>query len=61
MNKKTIITILLVLVTMAGQAQSPIPESIVDTYWRNEVTGDWEIGFTEIVPSMIAKYGSMTM
>ena len=45
--KKTIITILLVLVTMAGQAQSPIPESIVDTYWRNEVTGDWEIGFTE--------------
>lgn len=47
MNKKTIITILLVLVTMAGQAQSPIPESIVDTYWRNEVTGDWEIGFTE--------------
>ena len=47
MNKKNIITILLVLVTMAGQAQSPIPESIVDTYWRNEVTGDWEIGFTE--------------
>ena len=25
--KKTIITILLVLVTMVGQAQSPIPES----------------------------------
>ena len=44
MNKKTIITILLALVAMAGQAQSPIPESIVDTYWRNEVTGDWEIG-----------------
>ena len=47
MNKKTIITILLVLVAMAGLAQSPIPESIADTYWRNETTGDWEIGFTE--------------
>ena len=40
MNKKTIITVLLALVAVAGQAQSPIPESIVDTYWRNEVTGD---------------------
>ena len=47
MNKQTIITILLALVAMTGLAQSPIPESIVDTYWRNEVTGDWEIGFTE--------------
>lgn len=47
MNKKTIITILLALVAMAGQAQSSIPESIADTYWRNETTGDWEIGFTE--------------
>ena len=38
MNKKTIITILLVLVAMAGQAKVSIPESIADTYWRNEVT-----------------------
>ena len=45
--KKTIITILLALVEMTGQAQSSIPESIADTYWRNETTGDWEIGFTE--------------
>ena len=62
MNKKNIITILLVLVTMAGQAQSPIPESIVDTYWRNEVTGDWEIGFTEscaIYDCKIWQYGNI--
>ena len=62
MNKKIIITILLVLVTMAGQAQSPIPESIVDTYWRNEVTGDWEIGFTEscaIYDCKIWQYGNI--
>ena len=39
MNKKTIITILLAIVAMTGQAQSPIPESIVDTYWRNEEIG----------------------
>ena len=60
--KQTIITILLVLVTMAGQAQSPIPESIVDTYWRNEVTGDWEIGFTEscaIYDCKIWQYGNI--
>ena len=62
MNKKTIITILLALVAMAGQAQSPIPESIVDTYWRNEVTGDWEIGFTEscaIYDCKIWQYGNI--
>ena len=35
MNKKTIITILLALVAMAGQAKVSIPESIADTYWRN--------------------------
>jgi len=46
-KKPTIITILLALVAMTGQAQVSIPESIVDTYWCNEVTGDWEIGFTE--------------
>ena len=60
--KKTIITILLVLVAMTGQAQSPIPESIVDTYWRNEVTGDWEIGFTEscaIYDCKIWQYGNI--
>lgn len=62
MNKKTIITILFALVAMAGQAQSPIPESIVDTYWRNEVTGDWEIGFTEscaIYDCKIWQYGNI--
>ena len=62
MNKKIIITILLALVEMTGQAQSPIPESIVDTYWRNEVTGDWEIGFTEscaIYDCKIWQYGNI--
>ena len=62
MNKESIIVILLALVVMAGQAQSPIPESIVDTYWRNEVTGDWEIGFTEscaIYDCKIWQYGNI--
>ena len=62
MNKQTIITILLAIVAMTGQAQSPIPESIVDTYWRNEVTGDWEIGFTEscaIYDCKIWQYGNI--
>ena len=48
--RRTIITILLALVAMAGQGQVKyvtVPESIVDTYWRNEKTGDWKIGFTD--------------
>ena len=63
MNKKNIITILLALVAMAGQAKVSIPESIADTYWRNEVTGDWEIGFTEscaIYDCKIWQYGNIT-
>ena len=49
-RKKSIITLLLALVAMAVQAKGncdSIHESLVDTYWRNEVTGDWDIGFTE--------------
>ena len=40
---KSIITTLLFLVALAGQAQEIKP--IADTYWRNEATGDWLIGF----------------
>ncbi len=50
MKKKTIITALLALVVLAGQGQVKyvaVPESIVDTYWRSEKTGDWKIGFTD--------------
>lgn len=43
MNKKSVITALLAIVSMAGQTQKI--ESITDTYWRNEATGDWVIGF----------------
>ena len=46
MNKKIIITALLALVVMAGQGQT-IEAELADTYWRNETTGDWEIGFTD--------------
>ena len=45
MNKKTIISILLALVVMAGQAQNTVG-TLADTYWRNEKTGDWLIGIT---------------
>ena len=45
MNKKIIISILLVLVVMAGQAQNTVG-TLADTYWRNEATGDWLIGIT---------------
>ena len=45
MNKKTIISILLALVAMAGQAQNTVG-TLADTYWRNEKTGDWLIGIT---------------
>ena len=41
MNKQTIITILLVLVAMTGQAQARTGQ---DVCLRNEATGDWLIG-----------------
>ena len=41
MNKKTIITILLALVAVAGQAQV---KSSLDLCLRDEVTGEWLIG-----------------
>ena len=41
MNKKTIITILLALVAVAGQAQVRTGQ---DVCLRNEATGDWLIG-----------------
>ena len=42
--KKLFLSVLLALVAMIGKAQEN--ESIADTYWRNEATGDWVIGFT---------------
>ena len=44
--KSTIITALLALVVLTGWAQN-IGTELADTYWRNEQTGDWDIGFTE--------------
>ena len=44
--KKTITTMLFVLVTLTGWAQSKL-ETLAETMWRNEQTGDWDIGFTE--------------
>lgn len=41
--KKLLSTALLALVAMAGQAQNV--NTIADTYWRNEATGEWYIGF----------------
>ena len=46
MNKKTIMTFLLALVAVAGQAQEA-ENGLADTYWRNETTGDWLIGITK--------------
>ena len=46
MNKKAFITALLALFTMTGQAQRFV-DQLADTYWRNEQTGDWLIGFTQ--------------
>ena len=43
MNK--IITVLLALVAMAGQAQN-LKSGLSDTYWRSDATGDWLIGIT---------------
>ena len=44
--KKTILTTLLFLVALTGQAQR-FADQLADTYWRNEQTGDWLIGFTQ--------------
>ena len=44
--KKTILTTLLFLVALMGQAQK-FADQLADTYWRNEQTGDWIIGFTQ--------------
>lgn len=44
MNKQTIITILLAIVAMAGQAQVRTGQ---DVCLRNEATGDWLIGLFE--------------
>ena len=43
MKRLLLSTILLTLVALMGQAQEIKP--IADTYWRNEATGDWFIGF----------------
>ena len=45
MNKQTIITILLVLIALSGQAQN-LKSGLSDTYWRSDTTGDWLIGIT---------------
>ena len=46
--KKTIITILLTVITLTVSAQVSLPSSVLtDTKWRNEMTGDWEIAFFE--------------
>ena len=44
MNKKTIFTILLALVALTTFGQA---HGLADTYWRNEQTGDWQIGFAD--------------
>ena len=45
--KELLSALLLTLVALAGQAQKVKSQSevLVDTYWRNEATGDWFIGF----------------
>lgn len=44
--KKAIITTLLFLIAITGLAQNKIG-ILAGTMWRNEQTGDWDIGFTE--------------
>ena len=44
--KKAIITTLLVLIAIPGLAQNKIG-ILAGTMWRNEQSGDWDIGFTE--------------
>ena len=41
--KKLLSIIMLMLVVLSGQAQNV--NTIADTYWRNEATGEWFIGF----------------
>lgn len=45
--KKSFSTLLFTLVVLAVQSKEikPQDETIADTYWRNEATGDWFIGF----------------
>ncbi len=45
--KKSFSTLLFTLVVLAVQVKEikPQDETIADTYWRNEATGDWFIGF----------------
>ena len=45
MKKTLIIAILLALVALTGWAQDTNIRTLADTYWRNEATGDWLIGF----------------
>lgn len=56
MNKQTIITILLAIVAMAGQAQVRTGQ---DVCLRNEATGDWLIGLFKNMPYITAKSGNM--
>ena len=42
--KKTILTALLALVALTAFG---LGNTIADTFWRNEQTGDWQIGFAE--------------
>ena len=46
LNKKTIITALLAIVTLAGQAKEIVRE-LLPSYWRDDQTGDWVIAFTD--------------
>lgn len=45
--KKSFSTLLFTLIVLVVQAKEikPQDETIADTYWRNEATGDWFIGF----------------
>lgn len=59
--KKAIITTLLVLIAIPGLAQNKIG-ILAGTMWRNEQTGDWDIGFTEkyaIYDCRLWEYGNL--
>ena len=47
MNKTIITTIMFALVAMTGWAQDTKIGTLAETMWRNEQTGDWDVGFTE--------------
>ena len=47
MNKTIISTIMFALVAMTGWAQDTKIGTLAETMWRNEQTGDWDVGFTE--------------